>query len=157
MPVPCNLNIPEYPGSSQKQGRQDTIDVFEVEQFTTLPIREEDGRTNGIRKHNPLRVVAEVDKATPGLMKACSTGQRLQSVTLDFYRIDPNTRSESKYFVITMKDARVVRAGPFFPLTFLKKNEDFRHMVQYEFVSEGVEWNWLPDSVVEMDTWTQPG
>ncbi len=156
MPLPCNLKISEYPGSSEKEGREDTIDVFEVEQFTTLPIREEDGRTNGIRKHNPLRIVAEIDKATPGLMKACSTGQLLQEVILDFYRIDPKTRAEAKYFVITMRQARVVRTGPFFPLTFLKKNEEFRHMIQYEFVSEEVEWNWLPDSTVEMDKWRAP-
>ena len=156
MPVPCNLRVPEYPGSSEKEGREDTIDVFEVEQITTLPIRREDGRTNGIRTHSPLRVIAEIDKATPGLMKACATGQNLAEIELDFYRIDPPARSEVKYFVITMRQARVAKAGPFFPLTFLKENRKYRHMMRYEFVSEEIEWNWLPDSVVEIDKWRAP-
>ena len=30
-------------------------------------------------------------------------------------------------------------------------------MVEYNFVAEEIEWNWLPDSVVEMDRWQAPG
>jgi type VI secretion system secreted protein Hcp len=157
MPTPCSLRVAEYPGSSEKEGREDTIDVFEAEHFTTLPVRGEDGRANGIRRHHPLKVVAEIDKATPGLMKACCTGQNLQSVALEFYRIDPATRSEQKYFVVTMRNARVVKAGPFFPLTFLEQNQNYRHMAQYEFIAEHIEWKWLPDSVVEQDGWRTGG
>jgi len=104
-----------------------------------------------------MRVVAEIDKATPGLMKACSTGQNLSEAVLDFYRISHGTRSEEKYYSIRLRHARVVKAGPFFPMTFQKKNKSFRHMVEYNFVAEEIEWNWLPDSVVEMDRWQAPG
>ena len=157
MPLPCSLKIPEYPGSSEKEGREDSIDVYEVEHYTVLPIREEDARASGIRIHKPMRVVAEIDKATPGLMKACSTGQNLSEAVLNFYRINPETRSEEKYYSITLRHARVVKAGPFFPMTFQKKNKFFRHMVEYNFVAEEIEWNWRPDSVVEMDKWQVPG
>jgi type VI secretion system secreted protein Hcp len=157
MPLPCSLKIPEFPGSSEKEGREDTIDVYEVEHYTVLPVREEDARAAGIRIHKPLRVVAEIDKATPGLMKACSTGQNLSQAVLDFYRINPATRSEEKYYSITLRHARVVKAGPFFPITFQKKNKFFRHMVEYSFVAEEIEWNWIPDSVVEADRWQSPG
>jgi type VI secretion system secreted protein Hcp len=157
MPLPCSLKVPEYPGSSQKEGREDAIDVYEVEHYTVLPIREEDARASGIRIHKPMRVIAEIDKATPGLMKACSTGQNLSQAVLDFYRINPQARSEEKYYTITLRHARVVKAGPFFPMTFLKKNKFFRHMVEYNFVAEEIEWSWLPDSVVEVDRWQAPG
>lgn len=157
MPFPCSLRVPDYPGSSVIVGREDTIDIYGVAQFTELPVREEDGRPAGIRVHHPLRVVAEINKAMPGLMKACVTGQNLSEVTLDFYRIDPHTRSEAKYFTITLRSARVVKAGPFFPLTFQEENRNYRHMVEYSFAWEQIEWNWLPDSVIEMDDWRSRG
>ena len=39
MPTPCNLKVAEYPGSSEKEGREDTSDVFEVEGVDTSRTR----------------------------------------------------------------------------------------------------------------------
>ncbi len=157
MPTPCNLHIGEYPGSSEKEGRADTIDVFEIEHHIHQPIDMTTGQATGVRVHAPMRVVVTVDKATPGLQKALCTGQNLAEVRLDFYRIDPATRSEAKYFFITLKQARVVDSRPYMPMSFLPANEPYRHMVQFSFVYEEIEWNWMPDSVVEMDKWRAPG
>ncbi len=157
MPTPCNLRIGEYPGSSEKEGREDTIDVFEVEHHIHQPVDLTTGQATGVRVHAPLRVVASLDKATPGLHKALCTGQNLDEVILEFYRIDPGTRSEAKYYEIKLRYARVVDASPYMPMSFLPANESYRHMVQYSFVYEEMEWNWMPDSVVEMDKWRAPG
>ncbi len=157
MPTPCNLRVGEYPGSSEKEGREDTIDVFEVEHHIHQPVDLTTGQATGVRVHAPLRVVASLDKSTPGLHKALCTGQNLAEVILEFYRIDPSTRSEAKYYEITLRQARVVDASPYMPMSFLPANESYRHMVQYSFVYEEMEWNWMPDSVVEMDKWRAPG
>ena len=53
--------------------------------------------------------------------------------------------------------ARIVDASPYMPMSFLPQNESYRHMVQFSFVYEEIEWNWLPDSVVEQDKWRSPG
>jgi type VI secretion system secreted protein Hcp len=157
MPTPCNLFVAGYPGSSQKEGREDTIDVFEIEHYLHQPVREEDGMASGVRVHSPMRVVCEMDKATPGLHKACCTGENLAELRLEYYRIDPDSRSEVKYFMITLRKARCVDCRPYVPMTFVPTNESYRHMVQYSFVYEEIEWNWMPDSVVEMDKWRAPG
>ena len=104
-----------------------------------------------------MRVVASMDKATPGLHKALCTGQNLAEVTLQFFRIDPATRSEAKYYEIIMRQARVVDASPYMPMSFVPQNESYRHMVQYSFVYEEIEWNWMPDSTIETDKWRSPG
>lgn len=157
MPTPCNLFVAEYPGSSEKDNRADTIDVFEIEHYLHQPIREEDGMPSGVRVHSPLRVVCQIDKATPGLHKALCTAQNLKQVRLDFYRIDPKSRQEQKYYNITLANARVVDIRPYMPMSFVPTNEPYRHMVQYSFTYEQIEWNWMPDSVVEMDAWRSPG
>ncbi|MBK9118835.1 MAG: type VI secretion system tube protein Hcp [Phycisphaerales bacterium] len=157
MPTPCNLKVAEYPGSSQKEGRDGTSDVFEIEHHLHSPTDPTTGMPAGVRVHSPMRVVKEIDKASPGFHKALCTAQNLAEVILDFYRIDPATRSEKKYYTITMKNARIVDLRPYMPMSFVPQNESYRHMEQVSFVYESIEWNWVPDSVVEMDSWRMPG
>ena len=156
MPTPCNPKVAEYPGSSQKEGRADTSDVFEIEHHIHQPIDPTTGQATGVRVHSPLRIVKVVDKATPGFHKALCTGQNLSKVELMFYRIDPTTRQEKEYYRITLQQARIVDMRPYMPMSFVPANESYRHMEQVSFVYETIEWNWLPDSIVEMDEWRKP-
>jgi type VI secretion system secreted protein Hcp len=148
--------VKEYPGSSEKEGRGDTSDVFEIEHHIHQPVDPTTGQATGVRVHSPLRVVKVIDKATPGFHKAMCTGQNLSEVKLMFYRIDPTTRQEKEYYRITLKNARIVDVRPYMPMSFVPANESYRHMEQASFVYETIEWNWLPDSVVEMDEWRKP-
>ena len=157
MPTPCNLTVPEYPGSSEKEGRADTSDVFEIEHHLHQPVEPTTGQASGVRVHSPMRIVKLIDQATPGFHKALCTGQNLKEVTLDFYRIDPDTREEAKYYSIIMRNARIVDIRPYMPMSFLPQNESYRHMEQVSMVYEEIEWNWLPDSAIEMDKWRAPG
>jgi type VI secretion system secreted protein Hcp len=156
MPTPCNLKVSEYPGSSEKENRADTSDVFEIEHHIHQPVDPTTGMATGVRVHSPLRGVKVIDKATPGFHKALCTGQNLQEAVLSFYRIDPKTRQEKEYYKITLKNARIVDMRPYMPMSFVPANESYRHMEQVSFVYETIEWNWLPDSVVEMDEWRKP-
>ncbi len=157
MPTPCNLMVAEYPGSSEKEGRDDTSDIFEIEHSIHQPVEPTTGQASGVRVHSPMRVVKMIDKATPGFHKALCTGQNLADVVLTFYRIDPATRSEDKYYSITLKQARIVDIRPYMPMSFVPANESYRHMEQVSFVYEEIEWNWMPDSAIEMDRWRAPG
>ncbi len=156
-PTPCNLFIGEYPGSSEKEGREDSSDVFEVEHKLFQPIDTATGQPNGVRMHTPLTVVKVIDKATPGLHKALVTNQSLAKVELRWYRIDPTTGEEVEYYRITLTNARIVSIEPFMPMSFLPENESYRHMERLSLVYEEIEWNWLPESVVEVDRWRAPG
>ena len=156
-PTPCNLKIAEYPGSSEKEGRADTSDVFAVDHELVQPFDAATGEPNGVRQHKPLTVLKVIDKATPGFHKALCTGQNLREAVLDFYRIDPATRQEVKYYTITLKNARIVGMKTMMPTSFLPENESYRHMEEVRLVYETIEWNWIPDSVVEMDRWRPPG
>ena len=157
MPTPCNLRVGEYPGSSEQEGREDTSDVFEIEHHIHQPVEPTTGQASGVRVHALLRIVKLIDKATPGFMKALCTGQNLAEVELKFYRIDPASREEAAYYTITLRQCRIVDIQPYMPMSFVPTNESYRHMEQVSFVYEEIEWNWMPDSVVEMDKWRAPG
>ena len=157
MPTPCNLKIAEYPGSSEKEGRDGTCDVFEIEHHVHQPVEPTTGQASGVRVHSPFRIVKLIDKASPGFHKALCTGQNLKEAVIDFYRIDPDSREEKKYYTITLRQARIVDIRPYMPMSFVPANESYRHMEQISMVYEEIEWNWIPDSVVEMDKWRAPG
>jgi type VI secretion system secreted protein Hcp len=154
--TPGNLRIGEYPGSSEKEGREGTSDVFAVDHELVVPFDPATGAATGVRQHKPLTVLKVIDKATPGFHKALATGQPLKTAVLDFYRIDPATREEVKYYTITLRDVRIVGMKTMMPTTFLPENESYRHMEEVRMVYGAIEWNWLPDSVVETDEWARP-
>ncbi len=157
------MHIGEYPGSGIPgiEGLEDAIKVLDLEhggkgEFNVeyggvhQPIDQATGQASGVRVHYSLTIVKNIDKATPGLHKALCTGQNLATVVLDFYRIDPATREEVAYYKITLRNARVVDIGP---TTNFITPDSYRHMERVSFVYEEIEWNWLPDSIIEMDRW----
>ncbi len=156
MPTPCNLQVAAYPGSSEKEDRDGTSDVFEIEHHLHQPTEPTTGQATGVRVHSPLRVVCAIDKATPGLHKALCTGENLAQVDLIFYHIDPTSRSEQEYYRMVLTQARIVDCSPYMPMSFLPPNESYRHMVQYSFVYEQIEWK-LTTGEGEMDKWRSPG
>ena len=156
MPTPLSLRIAEIPGSSEKEGREGTIDVFEVEHSIYQPIAATTGMRTGVRVHDPFRCLANIDKAMPALMKRLCTGGNILEVIVEYYRIDPKTRSETKYFEVTMRNARIVLIRPYVPNTLKPENESLRHMVNYSFAYEEIEWKYIPDSMVETDRWQAP-
>lgn len=155
-PTPCNLRIAEYPGSSEKAGREGSSDVFAVDHELVQPFDAATGRASAARQHKPLTVLKVIDKATPGFHKALSTGQNLREAFLDFYRIDPATRDEVKYYTITLRNAHIVGMKTMVPTSFLPENDSYRHMEEVRLVYESIEWNWIPDAIVESDEWRAP-
>ena len=152
-PTPCNLSIAEYPGSSEKAGREGTSDVFAVDHEIVQPIDASTGQATGVRQHRAFTVLKKIDKATPGLHKALGSGQLLKEPIIDFYRIDPATGEVVMYYTVLLKNVRVIGVKTMMPTSFLPENEAYGHMEEIRLVYETIEWRWLPDSVVEMDKW----
>ena len=156
MPTPCNLTCTNIPGGSEKQGRENTSDVFEVEHQVVAQTDSSTGQATAMRVHSPLRVTKVIDKASPLLFKALCEATTIAEVKLDFYRIDPSTRSEVLYYSIVLNNCRVTHFHPFMPTSFVPANESFRHMEQVSFVYEKIELRWLPDNISAIDEWKRP-
>lgn len=148
--TPGNLTVTDHPGGSLKVGRKDTSDIFAIEHILIQSFDPVTGFPDDrLPTFGPLTVVKHIDKATPGLHKALTTGEKIEEVTLDFYRIDPSTRAETKYYVISLVDARVTSIELFMPMTFLPQNESFGHMEKVSFVYRSVQWEWIPDDIID--------
>jgi len=153
MPTPCNIRIPECPGSSEKEGREDTSDVYEIDHDIMASFNPMTGQREGDAIHGPVKVVKQLDRASPLLCMALCKGTKLKEVTIDFYRIDLDTRQEVKYYRITLKNVRISNIRPYVPNTLVMANERLHHMEQVCFVYEEIEWEWVPDGVVASYRW----
>ncbi|MBI3871718.1 MAG: type VI secretion system tube protein Hcp [candidate division Zixibacteria bacterium] len=152
MPMPCYLTVAEYPGSCDQIGHEGQILVYSVHHNVDVPVDAQSGTQIGHRTHHPLKIMKVIDKSSPGLLNALTTAQRLSQVTLAFYRIDP-TGVEQKYYTITLTNAVIVDISLDVPVTFDPQYESYHHMENVSFVYEQIEWEWIPDGVMEMDEW----
>lgn len=131
--------IPEYPGSNQTTGMEGTSLV--------LGLRHDFSRTqDGTIDQLPITVFKNVDKSSPGVQKAAATGQVLTQVILSFYRIDETSQILQKYYIITLSNVQVLGASP---RMVHMGGGDFVHMDEIQFSFQSIQWNWLPDSLIE--------
>ena len=153
MPTPLSLRIAEIPGSSEKEGREGTIDIFELNWNILRGSHIDFDGSQRQAIHTAVRVFANIDKAMPALGKACADGRMLNEVIVEFYRIDPKTRSETKYYAHTLQTVQVTGVRIIVPNTLKLENESLRHGVVYDFNYDQIEFNYMPDSMVETISW----
>lgn len=61
------------------------------------------GQASGKRQHEPIKIVKDVDTASPKLFKAATSGGHLKQVVFQVYRIGPGGREEL-YETISLKN-----------------------------------------------------
>lgn len=165
MPMPCHMTLEGQnqgviEGSSVIQGRENTILVYSLDHVIKMPRDTNTGLPTGKRIHMPMTVIKEIDKSSPKLYQALTSGEQFgdeskEGVILDFYRISPSG-NEEKYFCVKLLKAIIVEVKAFFPETFFPDNEPYKHMEQISFTYEKIIWTWEPDGIEADDAWLAP-
>jgi type VI secretion system secreted protein Hcp len=144
------MKIAEYPGSYWYGSEEGLCLVYAVQWSINQPYNLVTGQVTSLHRHTALTVIKNLDKASPGLAKALTTGQNLHEVTISFYRIQ-ETGGEELYYTITLENARVVNFEQ--TMNYNDHFDDILHLDKISFIYQTIEWNWLPDNVAEMDQW----
>lgn len=160
MSMPSHLSLTgknqgKIEGSCDIKGREGTILVYALDHNIEIPRDTHSGLPTGKRIHLPMTVTKEVDKSSPKLYQALTSGEQLSDVLLDFYRISP-TGTEEKYFTTKLQNAIIVAMSPYYPETFVSSNEPYKHMEKVSFTYEKVIWTWHPDGIEAEDSWKAP-
>lgn len=160
MPMPSYLQLTgkkqgKIEGSCQVKGKEKTIEVWAMNHTVEIPRDIPTGLPTGQRRHMPLTLVKNIDKSSPKLYQALTSGEQLSEVILDFYRITPEG-TEEKYFTIKLGNAIIVTMESYYPETFLEENKPYRHMEKVSFSYEKIIWTWQPDGIEAEDDWRAP-
>ncbi len=157
MPMPFymtleGVNQGNIEGSCDQTGREGTILCQAFEHNIAIPRDPQSGQPTGLRVHNPLTITKVYDKASPKLYKALCEGERMKSVNLKWYRIDP-AGAEEHYFTVALEDAIVVGVHPNTPNCLDPQFASYGHMEDVSFTYRKIMWTWEPDGVAAEDDW----
>lgn len=94
-------------GPSVYRMAADTIEVLAVQHRIRREYDEQHGTVTGDRKHEPLRIIKEVDVTTPTLNAICANADTLTEVKLQYFKQIGNAPDPVPFFTWTLTNAYI--------------------------------------------------
>jgi len=155
MPSAAYVNFgDDIPGSVQVQDREDTVEVFAFEHEVHMPVDPRDGSLTGTRTHSAVKMLKAVDKATPMLYQFLCTGQSIEEVTINWYKI-ADTGQEEIYFTHKLEGVRIVSVKPDMSNLLDPANEKYPHLEWVEVRYQRITWTFLDGNIEASDSWQE--
>lgn len=142
-------------GSCKQKGRENTILVEAVDHDVSIPRDTQTGLATGKRVHHPLTILKLVDRSSPLLYMALTSGEHMKTVELKWYQINEKGQEEN-YFTTSLEDAIIVSVKAF------KKNcqdpalSHLGDMEEVSFTYRKIIWRAMKDGVESEDDWSTP-
>jgi type VI secretion system secreted protein Hcp len=160
MPLPAHLTLEganqgKIEGSCDMEGREGTILVQALNHEVSIPRDPQSGLATGKRVHHPLTILKALDRSTPLLYQALTSGEHMKSVEIKWYRID-NQGTEEHYFTTRLEDAIIVSVRPVIGNCLEKEAENLPHLEEVSFTYRKAIWRWEPDGIESEDDWRSP-
>ncbi len=138
-------------GSNSKGKREGSSVVIEFNHKVYSPTDDQRGIFTGSRVHSPVRIVKEIDTASPQLYQACAQGQTLDELKITWYRINP-TGGEEQYFSHVFSGVKVASVEEILPNTKDPSKATQTHLEDVRFMYEKMTWTHVDGYEFE-DAW----
>jgi type VI secretion system secreted protein Hcp len=139
-------------GNIYQEGHEDECLVEAFEHQILLPRDPQSGQPTGQRVHRPLKITKIMDKSSPLLFRALTSGELLPEVTLVFYRTSTQGTMEH-YFTIKLEDAIIVDIVEYMPNCQDPAQSHFTHLEDVHFTYRKVIKTHEIASTSESDDW----
>ena len=141
-------------GSVDVAGREGSIEILGLNHSVTLPTDNATGKPTATREHSPYSLDKEIDASSPYLYKAVTSGQKLHSAEVKFYRIN-DAGQETEYFSAVMEGVTVVSVGPIMYDVKSQYGEKRNHLEVVELIYEKITWRYVDGNIVHSDSWNE--
>ena len=139
MPVEAALYYSDgIKGANTKGGREDSSAVIEFNHEVYSPVDTQMGRVTGARVHGTVELVKEIDTASANMYKACATGETLDELKVEWYRIVDG--KETLYFTHTLSNVKVAGVEQILPNTKDPLKEKQVHLERLKLLYEKINW-----------------
>ncbi len=160
MPMPSYMTLEgqnqgKIEGSVKVKGHEGKILVQAVEHTIEIPKSPQTGLPTGKRIHGPATVTKEIDKSSPKLFAALTSGEQMKTVTLEYYRISPKG-TEEKYFTVQLENAIITSIRAWTPNCLDPANKQMGHMEDVAFTYEKIKWTFEDGGIEAEDSWLAP-
>ena len=141
---------------SLKKGREDTVEVYELDQELEIPAHGSDGRAGGHRVHKPLVFFKAIDRSSPLLANSLASNEKL-TLTFRFYRSNPDgDGKEEQFYTIKIEDARLCSYKGRLPNVRDRAQSDLPPMERLEVIFGKITNTFERDGVIFTDDWNAP-
>jgi type VI secretion system secreted protein Hcp len=141
-------------GVIQGEGPNGTIETLAFQHEIVSPRDAASGLPTGRRQHKPLTIVKPIDKATPLLHKLLTQNENAQ-VVIDFFRKNPQTGVQEKYYTITLTDATVSSIRDWKPNTRDLSADRAGDLQEVSFTYRRITWTYKTGGVTHQDDWSE--
>jgi type VI secretion system secreted protein Hcp len=139
-------------GNIWQEGHEDETLIEAFEHQILLPRDPQSGQPTGQRVHKPFKVTKVMDKCSPLLFRALTSGEKLPEVTMKFYRTSAQGTMEH-YYTITLVDAIIVDITSYFPNCQDPAMSHFTHLEDVYFTYRKITKTHEVASTSESDDW----
>ncbi|WP_299004832.1 Hcp family type VI secretion system effector [uncultured Shewanella sp.] len=169
MPTPCYISIEgqtqgnitagaftsDSVGDIFVEGHEDEMLVQEFNHIVTVPTDPQSGQPSGQRVHKPFIFTVALNKAVPLMYNALSTGEKLTSVVLNWYRTSIEGKQEH-FFSTTLEGATIVDIDCQMPHCQDPSQSDFTQLVKVSLAYRKINWDHTIAGTSGADDWRKP-
>ncbi|MBI6926739.1 Hcp family type VI secretion system effector [Pseudomonas putida] len=137
------------------EGHEDEILVQEIKHQVTVPTDPQSGQPAGQRVHKPFTFTSSLNKATPLMYQALSSGEMLTTVDVNWYRTSVEGKQEH-FFTTKLEDATIVEIKTVLPHAQDKDNADFTQLVEVSLAYRKISWIHVKVGTEGSDDWRKP-
>ncbi len=142
-------------GNIYQEGHENEVLVQAFGHVVTVPTDVQSGQPTGQRIHKPMTITKVFDKSSPLLYVALSTGERLPTVSLKFYRTS-TAGTQEHYFSIQLQDAIITNIEAEMPNCQDPSQAHFTHLETVSFTYRQITWTHEVAGSSGADDWRSP-
>ncbi len=153
--ITAGTNTEDSVGNIWVTGHEDEFMVQSFNHTVTVPTDVQSGQPTGQRMHKPLIVTKVFDKSSPLLYTALTTGERLTTVTIKWFRTSKEGIQEH-YFTHTLEDGVIVDLRAYMFNCQDPGMKHFTHLEDVAFTYRKIIWEHAVAGTSGEDDWRAP-
>ena len=142
-------------GNIWQEGHEDEIMVQAIDHVVTIPRDPQSGQPSGQRVHRPFKFTAALNKATPLLYNALTSGEMLSKCEVKWYRTNSSGKQEH-FFSTKLEDATIVDIDCAMPHCQNPSNADYTQLITVSLAYRKIEWEHVVAGTSGGDDWRAP-
>lgn len=142
-------------GNVYQEGHEDEILVQAFDHNVTVPTDPQSGQPTGQRVHKALTITKVFDKSSPLLYTALSSGEKLTSCIIKWFRTSADGQQEH-YFTTELEDAIIVDIKSYMHNCQDPAMAHFTHLEDVSFSYRKITWSHEVAGTSGSDDWRAP-
>ncbi len=143
-------------GNTYQEGHEDQVMVQGFNHEVIIPRDPQSGQPTGQRVHKPVVITKVFDKASPLLLAALTSGERLTKVEIQWYRTSA-AGTQEHYYTTVLEDAIIVDIKDYMHNCQDPGNAHFTHLEDVHFTYRKITWTHEVSGTSGSDDWRSAG